>query len=148
MIRNLSKVNYDDVVVTLDYEFDGKKYEKDVNLIDKDLDEYFGVDIPGDLLRFVDVQEISEDENFIAFLHDKLEADIKGYFEDDREEQSSELEAYVEIEVDNNPENYRDYTEDDVKKLLEDGAKENYLDLVDIDALIEPILAYIKKVQA
>lgn len=147
MDRNLSKVNYKDVVVSLNYNFDGNDYEQDVNVIYDDVDDYFKTTLPYELFNFLDLQALSEDEYFIKFLHDKLAEDIRELYEEDREAETAELEADVQIEVDNHPQTYINYTKEDVEKLLDQVAKENYLKLADKEELVDSVLDYISHIK-
>lgn len=146
MDRNLSKVNYENIIVSLNYNFDGNDYEKDVNVIHDDVDDYFKIALPSELFNFLDLQALSEDEHFIKFLHEKLAEDIRELYEEDRASETAELEGEVQTEVDNHPQNYVNYTKEDVEKLLDQVAKENYLTLADKEELVDSVLDYISHI--
>lgn len=49
------------------------EYDYHVNVGRKDLEEYFGHEISEELLEFIDVEGIEEDEDFIEFMKDRHE---------------------------------------------------------------------------
>lgn len=146
MIRDISKVNYDGIVITLSYNFDDKDYEKDINLDSDDVDAYFKINIPSELYKFIDLQELSEDEHFVEFLTDLYKDAVLECYEIDKEADTIDLEFDIENDIDNTPENFAEFDKVAVEKLVDEKIDHLY-PYADKEVVVDKILNYLESIK-
>lgn len=100
----LGEIDYaDDTYVTCYYDLDEDKGEVDILVRPEDLEEYFNTKISKELLAYIKLDELTSDDYFIKFMHDKYEADAIEALKEAKAEES---------ENESLNESADDYTED------------------------------------
>lgn len=93
MAREWTKpiIDTEHALVELQYEFEGTEYELDTNIEFEDIDKFFGIDPPSNLYRFIDYDELADDEEFKEFLKEELKDAAKEQFYDEHKDDTENL---------------------------------------------------------